>query len=459
MPRVLLIGLDCAAPKLVFERWRHWLPNLQRLMERGVWGPLRSTDPPITVPAWASMLSGYDPGELGLYGFRQRIAGSYALRIASSEDLALPMVWDRLGDAGHHVCSLFIPPSFPPKPVRGESVSCFLTPSADEAHTHPEALAEELAARFGRYMPDVDEYRTDDLGRLRDALYLQTTQRFDIAEHVLRSRKPDFLAMVDIGLDRFHHAFWPTFDRDDPRHDPHGPFASEGLSYYRLLDRRIGGLLAAAPSDTHVMVVSDHGARPLLGGICINEWLVEHGYLTLRQTPDRITPLSQLDVDWSKTTAWGEGGYFARVCLNVAGREPEGCVAPADAPALRAKLACELGALPGPRGQTLAHRVIVPEQHYRAARGLPPDLMVFFDDLGYRALGTVGHGSIYSRDNDTGPDGCNHDWHGVFVLAGPRITARGERSDLQIYDVAKTVLGLFDLPSDGLLGRDRSHDA
>ena len=79
--RVIVIGLDCAPPALVFDRWREHLPSIARLMDRGSWGPLRSTIPPITVPAWTCMVSGRDPGELGLYGFRNRVAGSYDLRV------------------------------------------------------------------------------------------------------------------------------------------------------------------------------------------------------------------------------------------------------------------------------------------------------------------------------------------------------------------------------------------
>ena len=77
MPKVAVIGLDCAPPRLVFDLWRAELPNLNTLIERSLWGPLRSCHPPITVPAWASMMSGKDPGQLGLYGFRNRRAYTY----------------------------------------------------------------------------------------------------------------------------------------------------------------------------------------------------------------------------------------------------------------------------------------------------------------------------------------------------------------------------------------------
>ncbi|HEX2676683.1 MAG TPA: alkaline phosphatase family protein [Polyangiales bacterium] len=462
--RVLMIGLDCAAPELVFERYRDALPNLSRLMREGAWGRLRSTLPPITVPAWASMFSGRDPGELGLYGFRNRERGSYALRIADSSDVRVPMVWNRAGDAGKHVSVLFAPPSFPPRAVNGELVSCFLTPSAEEPHTHPAALADELSARFGPYRPDVDDYRTDELARLKSELYELTAQHFAIAEHVLRTRKPELLVMVEIGLDRFHHAFWSLIDERDPRHVPGNAFANAGREYYAFLDARVGALVAAAretlaPGDELcVLVASDHGARPLAGGICINEWLIEHGYLVLHEYPERVTPFDALRVDWSRTRVWGEGGYYGRVFFNVRGREPQGCVAESDIAALRAQLKRELAGVRGPKGEALTHRIVAPDECYRRCEGLPPDLAVFFGDLAYRALGSVGHRALHAANNDTGPDACNHDWDGMFVLHAPScVRVRGELSGLQIQDVGATILGLMGVAGEAdLLGRDWS---
>ncbi|MCA1595267.1 MAG: alkaline phosphatase family protein, partial [Chloroflexi bacterium] len=93
--RVLIIGLDCAPPQWVFDRWLDDLPNLKRLVGMGVYGPLESTIPPITVPAWMSMMTGRDPGTLGVYGFRNRKDHSYnGLSFASSRLIKEPTVWD-----------------------------------------------------------------------------------------------------------------------------------------------------------------------------------------------------------------------------------------------------------------------------------------------------------------------------------------------------------------------------
>ena len=69
--KICVLGLDCAAPEIVFGDER--LVNLRRLMEAGVYGRLESVYPPITVPAWMCMCTSQDPGSLGVYGFRNRV--------------------------------------------------------------------------------------------------------------------------------------------------------------------------------------------------------------------------------------------------------------------------------------------------------------------------------------------------------------------------------------------------
>ena len=72
----MILGLD-AEPSLVLERWRDRLPTISGLMERGAFGRLTSVVPPITVPAWSCMMASRTPGDLGVYGFRNRSDHSY----------------------------------------------------------------------------------------------------------------------------------------------------------------------------------------------------------------------------------------------------------------------------------------------------------------------------------------------------------------------------------------------
>ena len=452
--KVAVIGLDCAEPSLVFDRWLDDLPNLARLVRAGTWGRLRSVDPPITVPAWTCMTSGRDPGELGIYGFRNRRDHSYdGLVTADARAVAVDRVWDHVGRAGGESIVIGVPQTFPPAAISGALVADFLTPDPRrDTYTHPPGLAAEIEAVAGGYQVDVRNFRSDDRDRILAEIYAMTEQHFTVARHLLDTRPWDFFMLVEIGLDRLHHAFWRHLDPAHPRHEPGHRHAGVIEAYYRYLDDEIGELLERFDDDTVVMVVSDHGARPMEGAICVNEWLVREGYLVLRTPAAPGTTLRDADVDWSRTRAWGEGGYYCRLCLNVAGREPEGVVAPGDYEALRAELTERLEALGGPDGP-IGTRVHRPEDLWRERRGLPPDLVVYFGDLAWRSNGTLGHGRHYTFDNDTGPDDANHAQHGLWILSGPGVEP-GRRDDLHLLDVAPTILDRYGIPVPaGLQGR------
>lgn len=451
--RVLVIGLDCAPPALVFDRLRDAMPNVAGLMRRGAHGPLRTVAPPITVPAWACMVSGRDPGELGLYGFRNRADDGYALSIADATWLDAPRVWDVLGDAEKTVATLYVPLTSPPRAVNGCAIGGFLGRGA--AFTHPPELGARLEARFGPHAPDVSAFRTGDTERLLDELYDTTRQHFRVAEAIWTEDAPDFLMMVEMGTDRLHHALWRHLDPAHPDHDPDHPHVRDARDYYAFVDAQIGALLERTDDDTAVLVVSDHGARSMRGGVCVNEHLRRAGWLALKDDPPAPTALTPAMVDWSRTRAWGEGGYYARIFFNVAGREPEGIVHPDRLDAEVRALAAELEVLPLPTTERPT-RAARPVDLYRAVRGRAPELLVFFGDLDVRSLGKVG-GEVFQLEDDRGPDGCNHDWDGIFVAAGAGVGARGRLDGLSIHDVGPTVLSLLGVPTpDGWLGVDRS---
>jgi len=441
---------------LAFERYRHVMPCLSALRERGAWGPLCSTTPPITVPAWTCMVSGRDPGELGLYGFRVRRDNGYQLSTADSRDVHCERVWDVLARHGKHANVLFVPPSYPPFAVKGELVSCFLSPSGEGTHTFPERLAGELAARFGSYVPDVN-LREGAPAQLFEALCQMTRQHFAIARHMWSTRDPDFLMMVEIGPDRLHHAFYAELDPAHPRHDPRSPLLDVGERYYALLDRELASLVALADDDTAIVIASDHGAQPMRGCFLINQWLIDQELLVLHGAPTTAGPLRPEQVDWSRTRVWAEGGYYARVFLNVRGREPEGCVDPDQREALRQQVAEGLRNVRGPNGEAWKNSVETPETLYRQVRGDAPDLLALFDQLAIRALATVGTKGRYAERDERGGDAANHAMHGIFVLSGAGVQARGALGECSIHDVGPSVLGLFGVPTPAdWLGVDRS---
>jgi len=177
----------------------------------------------------------------------------------------------------------------------------------------------------------------------------------------------------------------------------------------------------------------------------MNEWLIKEGYLKLKNNPEGIKNLGEAGVDWSKTIAWAWGGYYARIFINLKGRERNGVVDPEDYESIREQLKREIEGIRGPNGEKWNTKAYKPEDLYPVCNGNPPDLIVYLDDLYWRSAGTIGHGTLYLPENDLGPDDAVHDYEGIFILYDPDREI-GERTDLSIYDVAPTILNIMDLP-------------
>ena len=272
-----------------------------------------------------------------------------------------------------------------------------------------------------------------------------TEKRFRLAEHLLETRPWDLFFMVEMGTDRIHHGFWRFMDPGHRLFEPGNPYEDAMLDYYKRLDTKIASLLRFADDDTAVLVVSDHGAKKMDGGICVNEWLRQEGYLVLKEEPTEPTRLTPDMIDWSRTTAWGEGGYYCRLFLNVAGREPEGLVPAADYERVRDEIKAKLEALGDENGRpigTVAHK---PEELYANPQGITPDLLVYFGDLFWRSVGQVGTGTIHVFENDTGPDDANHAHEGLYILAADGVPA-GPGPEREIRDIAPTILELLGEP-------------
>jgi predicted AlkP superfamily phosphohydrolase/phosphomutase len=231
-------------------------------------------------------------------------------------------------------------------------------------------------------------------------------------------------------------------------HEPGNRYADVIRDYYSYLDEEIGRTLELLEDDTAVLVVSDHGAQRLDGGFCVNEWLIKEGLLVLDEYPSQVTPFAELKVDWTRTKVWSEGGYYARVFFNVKGREPRGTIEPSEYESFRDDVKARLEATVDPAGRALGTTVFKPEEVYRTVRNVAPDLIVHFGDLYWRSIGGVGYRTIHVRENDSGPDDCNHAQFGTFILSAAGLPLAGEVEGIRLLDIAPTLLELggYDVP-------------
>jgi predicted AlkP superfamily phosphohydrolase/phosphomutase len=450
--KVLIIGLDCAEPSLVFDQWRDDLPTFHRLMENGAYGLLTSSIPCITVPAWSSMLSSKDPGTLGFYGFRNRADYSYDnMSIATGTAVKEKRVWDYLGEAGKQSIVVGVPQTYPVKPINGHLISSFLTPTVQKQYTHPNELRYEIDRVLAgqEYEVDVRNFRTEDKDNLLQQIYEMTEKRFKVLNYLIREKPWDFFMFVEMGVDRIHHGFWKYHDPEHHQYEPGNKYENAIKEYYQYIDREVAGLLETVDDNTVVLVVSDHGAKRMDGGFCLNQWLHREGYLVFKEDlpTDGLVKLEKMAVDWEKTTAWGAGGYYGRLWLNVQGREPQGLIPKADYEKVRTEISKKLEGMVDHRGQRLNTICYKPEEIYHEVRNVPSDLLIYFGNLHWRSVGSLGHKDIYTFENDTGPDDANHAQDGMIIYYDPKQPLNGKQlNGRQLMDIAPTVLHLLGQP-------------
>ncbi|MCA1028631.1 alkaline phosphatase family protein [Cytobacillus kochii] len=455
--KVLIIGLDSAEPSLIYNEWLKELPAFREILQKGIYSKLKSTIPPITVPAWMSMMTGKTPGELGVYGFRNKVdRGEGILKTIDSYDVQHRKIWDIIALEGKKSIINGVPLTFPIKKINGNIVSCFMTPSQESNFTHPKLLKDELISNFGNIQFDIKGFRRLEKDELIDEIRSYTEQQFDITDYLTNNKEWDFAAMVEMGTDRIQHAFWNYMDENHVLFEPNSPHKNVIFNHYKYLDSRVAKLINNVPDNTLIMIVSDHGAKRMEGGFCFNEWLIEKEYLVLKNYPKEITPFEELNIDWVKTRAYSFGGYYGRLFINKSYLTKE------QQTSLMLEIKSEIEKIKFTENkECMNNKVYLPSHIYPKVNNYPPEGIVYFNNLYWRAISSVGHRGNFIRNNDTGPDGSNHSQEGIFMcihkknnkLIKPQ-AIQDHIKEISIYDIVPTLIDVFDIKySDNFIGK------
>jgi predicted AlkP superfamily phosphohydrolase/phosphomutase len=184
-----------------------------------------------------------------------------------------------------------------------------------------------------------------------------------------------------------------------------------------MVDGKIGGrLLSIFRDDCASLVLSDHESEAMKGGFCVNQWLKREGYLRLKKRPTSVIDFDKVEVNRSRTKAWGLGGHYARIFFNVKRREQEGTPKPGEVESENRELVERVMRIEDDEGRKMEDRVLEPTLVYAEARRDNSNLTAYFENLDWRSAGTVGHESLYLSENDTGPDNSVHSMEGVLLM-------------------------------------------
>jgi predicted AlkP superfamily phosphohydrolase/phosphomutase len=502
---LLIIGIDGATLDLI-EPWalEGKLPTFAKLIEGGAGGPLLSTVPPLTSPAWISALTGVNPGRHNIYDFFTFVEGTYRRRPVNSSDIRAELLWEMVNRSGMRAGILNAPLAYPVQPLDGFLVSGMLTPERAKDHIYPPELKKELDASVPgyRFTEDFRLIVAGDLEGLLEDIVEVTEKTFQVARYLLRSKKPELFFVLFDGMDRVLHFYWKFMDARHPRYPgPSGsPFAEAVLSYHQLIDRILSEFLDQAGDETDVIVLSDHGFGPLHKDVYITNWLVERGWLVLEersmledalkkgaaralsrlvQAKRRLEPFglarllaslvpqrlkdnaaSVLDMPirpvWERTKAFVPSSSGRAIRINLKGREPRGVVSPGkEYERLVEEIAGALSSLCDPEtGESIVEKVYRKEEVFSGhCSDNAPDIVIELKGTYFLQEGLAKDLVLPSRLGNSDKSGV-HRPEGILFLWGDGVKKGARLAGASILDVTPTALYRLGLPVPrGLDGR------
>ena len=292
--QLLILGLDGATFEQLLPRIKAGeMPTLRRLLDAGIWGPLASTQPPVTAPAWSTFFTGLNPGRHGVFGFVEFEADSEGKLHPILNNLSTirgHRLWNYLNRHKLKVGLSNVPMTYPAEPVDGFMVSDLMTSGRHKATTYPATLKEELLSNthisFDRAVMDGLSETSEYLEHLIQSL--ETQEQVDL--YLMQTRPVDVFVTVYAHTDTLQHYFWKYLDSSHPEHDPAKAKDLSPLfeTFFHRLDRVIANLWEAAGSETPLLIISDHGFGPVNRMVFVNRWLQAQGYLVLAEKADSL---------------------------------------------------------------------------------------------------------------------------------------------------------------------------
>ena len=495
---VFVLGLDGATWDVLEPLMAEGLlPNLAKLCEQGASGLLRSVFPPLSPVAWTGVMTGKNSGKHGIFEFVEHSHDPLNGYVNSSRTIRSQLLWEIAQQYGMKTVAGGVPMSYPARPANqfpGFFLGDFLSPAGAPDFSSDPTLFAELEKAVGTYQPwSTSIHDGGNEAAVLDDLHRFMEQHLDAIQFMISRCDWDIFIFDLMATDRLQHELWHVWDLSHP--------ASQGrerdlkalwpklLQFWQRVDKGVGEIEASLPPGTALFVISDHGFGPIHHYVNFNVWLLEQGYIKLKDsfyvkqkhwfyrkgaTPEWIYNLmskfglgnhrvsrfrgkqdslldrlgeslflSRRHIDWSRTRAYAQGN-FGQIFLNLRGRQPSGCVAPEDARSLIEDLKAGLESIPHPEtGEPLVEHVYEQDELYHGPYvSLAPDLTVVLKDWRYRTIGLHDFTTNHLVAPAFGPTG-DHRPEGILIAKGPSIRAGARLNEASLLDIAPTVLHLL----------------
>ncbi len=456
--KVVVVGLDGATwdPILPYVH-KGELPGYAHFWNNGLHGPLFSTIPYLTQPAWKSYSIGKNPGKTGVFHWSKIDWAEFRFRLLNSTNFHGDDYWDILSEKGHRVSIIDMPSTFPPDKVNGVMISGMN--HGEGNWTYPEEFEKTIPSWFPK--DGIHLFRKNqDPDVTMDGIEAEIKSRFDMAEMLWDA---DLVHLSVEMNDHVSHFMW---------NDEHIMFRN-----YRANDEGLQRVLKRN-KDGYTFLMSDHGMGPIEDEFYSNEFLAREGFLSLQESDsrgvsretvvnlgtklrlDRIVnvlpnnlqnkivnrirkfnsnmesyPEQRINWKESRIVALDEGMYYVNPLYYD---EREGILED-----LKKRL---LSLRSKSDKQVIRNVMKGSEVYWGPYVNDGPDLVSISDPIYHQRLPLSGH--IWASDipeENWGyrfPQVGHHRIKGIFGLVGPGIAPR--EVSASIYDLAPTILKLFD---------------
>lgn len=466
--KLMIIGLDGATWKILrplVDAGK--LPNIRKIMNGGVYGYLQSTFPPVTTPAWICMATGKNPGKIGVFDFISKDKND-SWKVTNSNDFRKNnSYWDLLNRHNYITYLINYPTLYPFYDINGVIVGGLaLPPHANK--TYPTALETKLDEITDGYLIEPNHFWENKDEFVVDLIELIEKQ--SKAVHYLLDQKWDLFFHVSSVSDWLQHGLWSDWEDIDSKY--HQDF----INIWVLLDKKIGSILEKI-SNINLLIVSDHGFGSLKENFNLSRWLYEKGYVNKKRfarlrrfthfilyfsfkklkkiIPEKYLKLNKItsgvwqkqlniglpgppEIDMEKSRiipghSSGQQGYLY-INKSVKNREE-----------LKRELMDELKKA----GEKYEFNINVYETDELFSGNkihLAPDIIFKINDFRCNIQISTLKGKIFSDVIPSKNKSGSHRMKGIFMAYGPDIINGGELKELKIYDIAPTILHMFDVP-------------
>ncbi|WP_313696292.1 alkaline phosphatase family protein [Halorarum halobium] len=492
----LLVGLDGACLPVVEPLVAEGrLPALADLLDRGASGPLESQIPPWTPSAWPSLYTGTNPGRHGAFDFLT--FDGYDWDVVNRSHVRERALWELLSERGRRSVVVNVPVTSPPPAFDGALVPGYIGPESPP--THPEGLLDELRAELGGYRvyaPDdvegderVEWYRR--LTGMRGAAFRHLVDRFDPTFGFLQFQQTDTVFHERPEDDEAVRAVYEAVDAEvgavldacdpdtvvvasdhgvgpyDPEEFRVNEFLRErgyvettrgegGMPSWGQISRDAGGGDGDSDSDgdgqslgerlvarAAAMGITSQRIGALLSRLGLAEFVLDYVSTdTVRAGTERV--------DFTRSTAYMRSRTELGVRVNLAGREPDGTVSPAEYPSVRDDIVADLAGAETPAGDPVFSTVAPREAFFEGEHvedaadviAVPADFDTYLS------------ASLLGDTFGPAAEPWNHKRDGLFVAAGDGVDTDASLRDAHLFDVAPTVLSSLGVPPSARMDGD-----